>query len=520
MDMLFTLIYFVAFSLLALILLFTFLIVTIFAGKSIGDPKFPPVKGTVFNQLFHFNSIYDYHTEIARSHPTFRLLAPGRSKVFTADSRNVEHVLKTRWETYPKGERNHQTVADLLGEGIFAVDSEKWRQQRKLSSFEFSTRVLRDFSCSVFRRNAAKLVRVISESSNAGLGFDMQEALMRCTLDSIFKAGFGVELECLEGTSEEGSQFLKAFDDSNAFVYRRYVDPFWKIKRFLNIGSEAALKNNVKIIDDFVNGLIRTKRQLLTSQQDTSEKEDILSRFLLKSEEQPSENNMTDKYLRDIILNFMIAGKDTSANTMSWFFYMLCKYPLVQEKIAQEVKQVTNYSSSHHQTMSSIANVDEFVANITDSCLDRMHYLHAALTETLRLYPAVPINGRTAGADDILPDGHRINKGDSIYYLAYAMGRMPFIWGPDADQFRPERWLENGTFQPQSPFKFVAFHAGPRICLGRDFAYRQMKIVSMALVRFFRFKLEDETRNVTYKTMFTLHIHNGLPLCAVPRHYA
>ena len=74
---------------------------------------------------------------------------------------------------------------------------------------------------------------------------------MRCTLDSIFKVGFGVELNCLEGTSKEGNEFLKAFDDSNAFIYRCYVDPLWKLKRFLNIGSEASLKKNVQIIDRF-----------------------------------------------------------------------------------------------------------------------------------------------------------------------------------------------------------------------------------------------------------------------------
>ncbi|PON56766.1 Cytochrome P [Trema orientale] len=97
------------------------------------------------------------------------------------------------------------------------------------------------------------------------------------------------------------------------------------------------------------------------------------------------------------------------------------------------------------------------------------------------------------------------------------MGRMIHIWGEDAEDFRPERWLINGTFQPESPFKFVAFHAGPRICLGKDFAYRQMKILSIALLRFFRFKLANETNEVTYRTMFTLHIDGDLPLCAVSR---
>ncbi|KAI4356832.1 hypothetical protein L6164_000819 [Bauhinia variegata] len=399
-------------------------------------------------------------------------------------------------------------ICDLFGQGIFAIDGDKWKQQRKLASYEFSTRVLRDFSCSIFRTNAAKLVRLLAKFSRAGLVFDVQDVLMRCTLDSIFKVGFGVELNCLEGSNEEGKEFMKAFDDSNALVHRRLIDPFWKLKRFLNIGCEATLRKNVKVIDDFVHAVIKTKRKHLTMQQDMNDKEDILSRFMMESQKDPE--NMTDQYLRDIILNFMIAGKDTSASTLSWFFYMLCKYPLIQEKIFQEVKDVTSSQESKPQ-------IEEFVANLTDATLDKMHYLHAALTETLRLYPAVPIDGREAESDDTLPDGHMVKKGDLINYMAYAMGRMPYVWGDDAEEFRPERWLINGVFQPQSPFKFVAFHAGPRICLGKEFAYRQMKIVSSTLLRFFRFKLATETRNITYRTMFTLHMDKGLLVSVIPR---
>ncbi|VVA25035.1 Hypothetical predicted protein [Prunus dulcis] len=130
---------------------------------------------------------------------------------------------------------------------------------------------------------------------------------------------------------------------------------------------------------------------------------------------------------------------------------------------------------------------------------------------------AIKSDGRHAEVDDILPDGFRVRKGDGVNYMTYAMGRMPYIWGKDADDFRPERWLNNGIFQPESPFKFVAFHVSPRICLGKDFAYWQMKIVAIALLRFFRFKLADETRSVTYRTMFTLHIDGSLPMLAVPR---
>ncbi|XP_019099814.1 PREDICTED: cytochrome P450 704C1-like [Camelina sativa] len=213
---------------------------------------------------------------------------------------------------------------------------------------------------------------------------------------------------------------------------------------------------------------------------------------------------MNDKYLRDIILSFMIAGKDTSAASLSWFLYMLFINPLVLEKVVQEIRDVT---SSHEKT----TDVDGSVESINEEALDQMHYLHAALSETLRLYPSVPVIVMT------FFQMARVNKGDNIYYIAYAMGRMTYIWGQDAEEFKPERWLKDGVFQPESPFKFISFHAGPRTCLGKDFAYRQMKIVSIALFHFFRFKMADEMCNVRYKRMLTLHIKGGLHLCAIPR---
>ncbi|XP_022757123.1 cytochrome P450 704C1-like isoform X1 [Durio zibethinus] len=536
MDILSTIFFLILFPTLILFLIFSFLAIKIFTGKSINNPDYPPVRGSVFNQLLYLKYLYDYQTQAAKKQPTYRLLAFAQSEVYTTDTRNVEHILKTNFDKYTKGKYNQEILSDFLGQGIFAVDGEKWRQQRKLASFEFSTRVLRDFSCSVFRKNAAKLVRAISELAVSGQAFDMQNILMKCTLDSMFKVGFGIDLNCMDGSSKEGNIFMKAFDDANEMVYWRYVDPFWKLKRSLNIGSEAALKKNIKVIDNFVDNVISTKRKLQAMERDLNVKEDILSRFLVESEKNPK--TMNDKYLREIILNFIIAGKDTSASTLSWFFYMLSKNPLIQEKIAQEVMDITCGKVNDD-------NVDDFVTTTTDANLEKMHYLHAAITETLRLYPAVPVDGRCAEVDDMLPDGHKIKKGDGVYYMAYAMGRMTNIWGEDADDFRPERWLNNGVFQPESPFKFVAFHvsilfstmhvnncrsiliffflaaalfqAGPRICLGKDFAYRQMKILSIAILRFFRLKLVDDTKIVNYRTMLTLHMKEGLHLYAVPR---
>lgn len=153
---------------------FCFLLLRIFTNKSIKNPNYPPVMGTVFHQLLYFNKLYDHQAEVAEKHRTFRLLTPIQSEIYTTDTRNIEHVLKTNFANYSKGQHNRDIFMDLFGEGIFAVDGGAWRHQRKLASFEFSTRVLRDFSCAVFRTNAAKLAGKVKEFSDAGRVFDVQ----------------------------------------------------------------------------------------------------------------------------------------------------------------------------------------------------------------------------------------------------------------------------------------------------------------------------------------------------------
>ncbi|KAK6260790.1 hypothetical protein SCA6_015264 [Theobroma cacao] len=246
-------------------------------------------------------------------------------------------------------------------------------------------------------------------------------------MESMFKVGFGIDLNWMEGSIEEGTTFVKAFDDANESVCLRYINTFWKLKRALNIGSEASLKKNIKVIDNFIHNVLSTKKKLLAMNPDPNVKEDILSRFLMESEK--NSETMTDQYLRDIILNFLIAGRDTTANALSWFFYMLCKHPLIQEKVAQEVIDI---NCSHGND----ASVDDFITTIPDATLEKMHYLHAALTETLRLYPPVPRDARCSQADDIFPDGRKVKKGDEVAYVPYSMGRIPSIWGEDAEVFR------------------------------------------------------------------------------------
>jgi cytochrome P450 len=174
----------------------------------------------------------------------------------------------------------------------------------------------------------------------------------------------------------------------------------------------------------------------------------------------------------------VLAGKDSTSSALTWFFWLLAANPRCERRVYEEVA-----SLSLHRY-----GVDDEGGGGYDE-LRGMHYLHAALTEAMRLYPPVPINSRVAAAGDVLPDGTTVRAGWFADYCAYAMGRMPQLWGDDCREFRPERWLDGGgEFVAVDTAKYPVFHAGPRACLGKEMAYVQMKAVVAAVVR--RFAVE------------------------------
>lgn len=337
-----------------------------------------------------------------------------------------------------KGEGCYKRMEALLGDGIFNSDGEMWRKQRKVSSFEFASKNLRDFSTVVFREYGVKLSSIVTQAATQNKQVDMQDLLMRLTLDSICKVGFGVEIGTLAPELPENT-FAKAFDTANSIVTFRFFDAVWKIKRFFQLGSEAVLTKSIEIIDNFTYEMIRKRRAEFNNSRESKNnkvyaikaselrrsknymlnsipcyiiskiifvcvcvlqqiKHDILSRFIELGEDPGSK--LSEKNLRDIVINFLIAGRDTTATTLSWFIYMLTRHPDVGEKVYMELKNFEEQRASEEQiilnqfTTDDITafetRVSQFAEIITYDSLGKLTYLHAAITETLRLYPAVP----------------------------------------------------------------------------------------------------------------------------------
>ncbi|XP_051149267.1 cytochrome P450 704B1 [Andrographis paniculata] len=483
-------------------------------------PKTWPLFGAAIEQLINYNGMHDWIVGYLSKSRTIVVPMPFTTYTYIADPSNVEHVLKTNFNNYPKGEVYHSYMEVLLGDGIFNADGELWRKQRKTASFEFASRNLRDFSTVVFREYSLKLFDILCQASYINKEIDMQELLMRMTLDSICKVGFGVEIGTLDPSLPD-NRFAQAFDTVNTIVTLRFIDPLWKLKKFFNVGSEAVLHQCIKTIDDFTYNVIRKRKAEMEEaagiNKDEKIKNDILTRFIELSKDPQS--NMNDKSLRDVVLNFVIAGRDTTATTLAWAIYMIMTHKEVAAKLHRELMnfeqaraEEENISLKKYQDddpESFKHRAMQFAGLLNYDSMGKLNYLHAVITETLRLYPAVPQDPKGILEDDVLPDGTKVKAGGMVTYVPYAMGRMEYNWGPNAVSFDPERWLKDGIFQNSSPFKFTAFQAGPRICLGKDSAYLQMKMALAILCRFYEFKLVAG-HTVKYRMMTILSMAHGL----------
>lgn len=118
--------------------------------------------------------------------------------------------------------------------------------------------------------------------------------------------------------------------------------------------------------------------------------------------------------------------------------------------------------------------------------------------------------------DDVFPDGTKVRKGARVLYSIYSMARVEEIWGKDCREFRPERWLKDGMFVSENQFKYTVFNAGPRLCIGKKFAYMQMKMVVASMLMRYRVEVV-KGHEVAPKVTTTLYMKNGLRVLVRPR---
>ncbi|KAL4336376.1 hypothetical protein AHAS_Ahas12G0004000 [Arachis hypogaea] len=454
-----------------------------FISRSLKGPRVWPLLGSLPGLIENCDRMHDWISDNLRAcggtYQTCICAIPFLAKkqglvTVTCDPRNLEHILKTRFDNYPKGPTWHAVFHDLLGDGIFNSDGDTWLFQRKTAALEFTTRTLRQAMARwVTRAIKERLCLILKKAEEEAESVDLQDLMLRLTFDNICGLAFGRDPQtCGLGLPE--NNFATAFDRATEASLQRFILPevLWKIKKWLRLGMEVSLSRSLVDVDKHLSNVIEKRKvELLSHQKDGTHHDDLLTRFMRKKE------SYSDQFLQHVALNFILAGRDTSSVALSWFFWLVIQNPSVETKILREICTVLIETRG--------SDVEKWVEEpLVFDEIDRLVYLKAALSETLRLYPSVPEDSKHVVADDVLPDGTFVPAGSSVTYSIYSAGRLKSTWGEDCMEFRPERWLsQDGTkFIMHDSFKFVAFNAGPRICLGKDLAYLQMKSVAAAVL--------------------------------------
>ncbi|KAG8389250.1 hypothetical protein BUALT_Bualt02G0209300 [Buddleja alternifolia] len=426
-------------------------------------PKSYPIFGSFLAILKNKERFVQWTSDIVTSTPnlTFPLHRTfGRKIIITANAAVVEHILNSNFINYEKGHFFRGNLRDFLGDGIFNADGDKWKFQRQISSHEFNTKSLRKFVENVVDSELSdRLIPILNRAAAEKTVIDFQDILQRFAFDNVCKIAFGYDPAYLS-PSLPPEKFAVAFDKAVKLSTERFtsfIPNFWKIKKALDVGSEKQLRIAVNQVREFAKEIIREKKQEEIDRKSV----DLLSRFL-------SSGHSDEDFVADIVISFILAGRDSTSAALTWFFWLLSNNPEVENEIIKEINEKSE--------------------------VKEMIYIHASLCETMRLYPPVPIDIKAASDDDVLPDGTVVKKGMRVTYHPYAMGRVEKVWGKDWPEFRPARWLRReaaeeekwSTFVNRDQYTYPVFQAGPRICLGKEMAFMQMKRLVAGVVRRFK----------------------------------
>ncbi|ESR59842.1 hypothetical protein CICLE_v10014930mg [Citrus x clementina] len=474
--------------------LISFLIIVLHWGWSRNSlRRNRPVLGMLPGLLGNTWRLHEFltHDVLKKNRGTFEFTGPWFAQmdlIITSDPMNVHYISSKNFSNYPKGP-DFRMIMEPLGDGVFNADGDLWKIQRKIihsvmkhNKFESALENV------AHQKLETGLIPVLDHASELGTVVDLQDVLKRFAFDNICMLVLGINPNYLSVEFPQ-TVYANAFNTmEQALLYRHIVPKIcWKLQKWLQIGEEKKLSRAWKTFDRFLYGRI-SGRKANMEQQQQQEEFDLLAAFMEEEEEEVKEDEQicalrkTDKFLRDTAFSFLGAGNDTISSGLVWFFWLVATHPSVENKILEEIKA----NMVMHKKEEDGEKRFFFKAKQVNSLV----YLHAALCETLRLYPPIPYNHKIAAQADILPSGHHIKKNQTVLISYYAMGRMEEIWGDDCLEFKPERWISEKWCIVHVPsYKFTAFHAGPRNCLGKDKALIQMKMVASAVIGNYHVKI-------------------------------
>lgn len=411
--------------------------------------------------------------------------------IVTVDHEVIKYVLATGFSSFVKGPRQQARMESFLGDGIFNRDGDLWKFHRSMTRPFFVRERVTEFD--LFDRYTQKLLTRIAEHADRGQPMDLQDLFARLTMDAAGEFLFSsTDINSLDlelpiagqakigprGTAVESAYggFVNAFDEVQALIpLRGRMGPYvWPL---LEMKGDKAMEYR-RLINQWVQPLLdsafeRREKYLSQGGDAKTPAGDTFLDDLVSSTDDRS-------LITDELVNILLAARDTTASLLTFTSYLFTQHPDVLSKLRAEVLEHVGPTAAP-----------------TYEQVKGMKYMRAVLNETLRLFPPVPINERATTEAVSIPTASGrlyLPRGVQVLYAPVLMQRRTDLWGSDGEEFDPERWLDDrNKLFIADPMRFVPFNAGPRICLGQQFALNEASfVVTRLLQRFDNFELAME----------------------------
>ncbi|KAL1882093.1 hypothetical protein VTK73DRAFT_2502 [Phialemonium thermophilum] len=407
---------------------------------------------------------------------TYSCITLGQRLLLTDDPANVKAVLLgPSSDDWPiAGPRLFAALPVLGPRSIFATNGPAWKEARSALRPSFARTQLAD-PRRCFGRHVGRLLEHL-DAGESGHDVELQRLLLDMTMDSSTDFLFGRSTNMLTNPSPEAKRFLEDFEYASRESTRRA-----RLGGLLIRLPHKKLDEATQRLRDFVQSYLRKaladmearkeKKEIEVKQGNgQSEVDNINERDYLFLDELVK-SGVSEDYMVDQVLSTIVAGRDTTAMALTAVFWFLARSPDVVDKLRKEILAAGVEDPSWEQ-------------------LKDMRYLNNVLKEALRLCPPVATNSRVANRDLVLPHGGGpdgqlpvlVPKGTPVRWSLHSLQRRNDIYGPDANEFRPERWDDD----LRVGWEYIPFHGGPRICLGQQFALTQMAYTVYRVFRHFK----------------------------------
>ncbi|GBB91122.1 hypothetical protein RclHR1_18250004 [Rhizophagus clarus] len=399
----------------------------------------------------NYDEIGDLLRKLSGGHELFLSRIGSHIQVNIASPDYAKILLTQSEDNAPKSEQKPEGVLyKFFGNGLPFSNGDIWRTYRKLATPAFNNAL----SPEMVGETTLDLFSFIQQNLNRPI--DVFEVMQRTTIEVLGKLAFGYKFGCLE--SEETPHIIKVYK----YIISTIVSPFRHVFPWITKFSNGKFLNAIEEFDGFIFDIIETKRNEIKKNHHKGH--DLLTSMLELGEQEGIDTNI--KQLRDEMVNFFVAGHDTTSMSLSISLYYLAKYPEMQEKARAEV---INILGNEPNTLPNSDQIKEF------------KYINAIIKESLRIHPPVPVITFRKLKKPIKIGPYILPVNASCLVNAWQIHHNPKYW-ENPKQYNPERFLDN---EKKHPFSWVPFSAGPRTCIGQNFSLMEQKVIlSMLLLKY------------------------------------